>query len=187
MYMAHEKKEPIALMRDCHAIQIPEGMGFILDKGTKVEITQTLGGMFTVELENGMLARIDGKDAEALGHEIPHDRVLSEAEIENNSTEDLVWMKLKTCYDPEIPVNVVDLGLIYTCNVILLDDETYKVIVEMTLTAPGCGMGEVLKGDVERSISEIPGVSSVIVDLVFDPPWESSMMSEEARLQLGML
>lgn len=187
MHMAKQPISEIKLSRDVKAIAIPEGNTFVLSKGDGVYLNQTLGGMYTVELPNGMLARIDGKDADCLGLEIPKERELSKEDIENNSTEDLVWMKLKTIYDPEIPVNIADLGLIYACNVILLDDDTYKVIVEMTLTAPGCGMGEVLKQDVENRSKEVPGVSSVLVDLVFDPPWEMTMMTEEARLELGML
>lgn len=173
------------LSRDCKAIQIPDGTSVILEQGHHVYITQVLGGMFTVETEFGYLARIDGRDADALGQEIPPERKL--VDNSDKSLDEQIWAQLRTCYDPEIPVNIVELGLIYECKIIPLDDNENRVDIMMTLTAPGCGMGEILKSDIETKVLDIPGVKSANIDLVFDPPWESSLMSEAARLQLGMM
>jgi len=178
--------QSVYLTRDCKGIQIPEGITKILDEGSQVYITQVLGGMFTVETEYGFLMRIDGKDADALGQEIPPERQALDAD-DGKSVEEKVWQQLKTCYDPEIPVNIVDLGLIYECKINEVGQEGHEVSIKMTLTAPGCGMGEVLTKDVETKIREIPGVFTVNIELVFDPAWENSMMSEAARLQLGMM
>ena len=176
----------ITLSRDVDAIQIPEGLGVHLEKGHAVYVTQVLGGMFTVETEQGFLARIDGRDADAIGQEVPPERRPVELS-EHKSVEDLVWEQLRTCYDPEIPVNIVELGLIYEVKVIEFDGGGNRVNVEMTLTAPGCGMGEILKQDIEAKILDIPDVKVANVEIVFDPPWESALMSEAARLQLGMM
>lgn len=177
----------VFLSRDVTAIIIPDGTESILKEGEQVFIQQVLGGMFTVQTENGFLCRIDGKDAEALGQSIPAERrEISIQEVEEKGIDACVLSQLKTCYDPEIPVNIVDLGLIYQQEVSPLDGQ-FLVRIEMTLTAPGCGMGEVLKSDVEKKIKDIPLVSDVVVDLVFDPPWESSRMSDAAKLELGYL
>ena len=178
--------QSVWLNRECKGIQIPEGTPKILENGSQVYITQILGGMFTVETEFGYLVRIDGKDADALGQEIPPER--QAIEISSDKTlEDIVWEQLKTCYDPEIPVNIVELGLIYNCQLLPLAEGGTEVAIQMTLTAPGCGMGEVLKSDIETKLVDIPGVKSAKIELVFDPAWESGMMSEAARLQLGMM
>jgi len=177
----------IPVLRDCKAITIPDGEEIDLHAGSNVIINQVLGGMFSVETEEGYFVRIDGKDADAIGQPIPDEsKGISEQDLAEKSIKDLAWQQMRTCYDPEIPINVVEIGLIYQCEVSELDGGLHKINVEMTLTAPGCGMGEVLKSDVERKLREIPSVSEVQVELVFDPAWEPSMMSEAARLQLGM-
>jgi probable FeS assembly SUF system protein SufT len=146
-------------------------------------ITQALGNSYTVYV-NGNLARVAGKDGDALGMII-----LEEDDINDmpGTTEDKVWNMLRTCFDPEIPVNIVDLGLVYECQVVATEENLYTVEIKMTLTAPGCGMGPVLVTDIEQKIQTIHDVIEVKVDLVFDPPWERSMMSDVAKLQLGML
>lgn len=180
----------ISITRDVDAIVIPDGVMSRITEGSIIFIQQVLGGMFTVQTEEGGLMRIDGKDADALGQPIPTERrVIEKKEVLDRGMSACVMEQLKTCYDPEIPVNIVDLGLIYYQEVKPCDDtqSEYLVHIEMTLTAPGCGMGEVLKSDVEKKISDIPFVRAVLVDLVFDPPWDHSKMSEAAKLQLGFL
>ena len=183
--MFGHQSEPITLQRDVKAVIIPAGHVLNLREGTGGYITQALGGSFTVYVD-GSLFRIAGQDADAIGKEpVPPPEVpdnASDADI-----EEVIWNQLRTCYDPEIPVNIADLGLIYRCTVTSLPDGERDVDVEMTLTAPGCGMGDVLVQDVQEKIAIIPTVASVNVELVFDPPWDQSMMSEDARLQLGML
>ena len=171
----------VSVVRDVKAVEIPAGSMFELKQGTHVFITQVLGGMFTVETEYGFLARVDGKDADALGEEIPPERQAISNDTDK-STDEMVWEQLRTCYDPEIPVNIVELGLVYEVKV-----TGPHVDVQMTLTAPGCGMGEVLKTDIEAKLIEVPGIQTATVEILFDPPWDSSMMSESARLHLGML
>ena len=177
--------EPFTLERDVDAIIIPVGETLKLREGTPGFITQALGGSFTVYVE-GNLFRIAGADADALGKE-PEPA----PEVPDNATdkdiEQVIWNQLKTCYDPEIPVNIVDLGLIYRCDVSPLPDGQRSVSVDMTLTAPGCGMGDILVQDAQEKIAAIPTVSDVRVELVFDPPWNQSMMSDEARLQTGLM
>ncbi len=172
----------VFLLRDVDAWLIPSGARIYLQKDTEVVITQELGDTYTVNIY-GNLARIDGKDADALGKEVKS--VMTELG-EDTHIEDLIWAQLKTCYDPEIPVNIVDLGLIYSCNVTTLADEKYQVEIKMTLTAPGCGMGPVLAGDVKQKILSLPNVGEVNVEIVFDPPWDRSMMSDAAKLELGL-
>ncbi|QLH42676.1 MAG: putative Fe-S cluster assembly protein SufT [Coxiellaceae bacterium] len=177
--------EIIILRRDCDALLIPSGAKISLPKGTEVTISQALGGTYTVGVY-GNLARIDGKDADALGKEI----ILPDNEASNSlSLEDQVWEQLRTCYDPEIPVNIVDLGLIYQCTLSPLPDqpEQHQADIQMTLTAPGCGMGPVLAADVKQKLLAIPGIVVAEVNIVFDPPWDQSRMSDAAKLQLGML
>ena len=186
----------IALHRDCPAIQIPAGTTVLLPAGTEVVIQQSLGGTYTVITDGGQLVRISDQDADALGlapvakpgstsagGTAPAEaaRGGDPAEIEK-----LVWAQLKTVYDPEIPVNVVDLGLIYACNITPAEEGGSRVDVTMTLTAPGCGMGDVLKADAQRKILGVPGVAQAEVNVVVDPPWDRSRMSEAAMLQLGM-
>jgi probable FeS assembly SUF system protein SufT len=178
----------VELTREVASIVIPEGTKATLPEGERVFIQQILGGMFTVQSAQGYLMRIDGRDADALGQPIPEERRQFTAnEVKTKGIKTCVLEQLKTCYDPEIPVNIVDLGLIYESEIKELSPEHFVVRIEMTLTAPGCGMGEILKSDVEKKIKDIPGVSEVLIDLIFDPPWESSLMSESAKLQLGFL
>ena len=177
--------EPVTLARDVRATIIPAGEEITLRQGTSGFITQALGGSFTVYIE-GNLFRIAGGDADALGKE----PTLPPAVPDNPSDADIeavIWKQLKTCYDPEIPVNIVDLGLIYRCEVSPLGNGQRSVDVDMTLTAPGCGMGEILVMDAQEKIAVIPTVAGVRVQLVFDPPWNQTMMSDEARLQTGLM
>ncbi len=177
--------EPVTLARDVNAIIIPVGESVLLRAGTSGFLTQALGGSFTVYVE-GNLFRISGADADALGME----PVLPPAVPEDATDQDIeqvIWEQLKTCYDPEIPINIVDLGLIYRCEVTPLPDGQRSVSIDMTLTAPGCGMGDILVQDAQEKIAVIPTVADVDVQLVFDPPWNQSMMSEEARLQTGLM
>jgi len=174
----------IILSRDTEALLIPSGARIYLHKGTEVTITQALGDTYTVNIY-GNLARIEGKDADALGKEptLPPTKTLPEG----MTLSDMVWNELKTCYDPEIPVNIVDLGLIYHCDLIKQSDSNYKVEITMTLTAPGCGMGPVLTADIKQKILSLPTITEANIELVFDPPWDRSMISDAAKLQLGML
>ena len=177
--------EAVTLARDVRAIIIPAGEELLLREGTGGFITQALGGSFTVYVE-GNLFRIAGVDADALGKEptpppeVPENP--SDADIEA-----VIWEQLRTCYDPEIPVNIVDLGLINSCTVEPLGNDERSVKVDMTLTAPGCGMGDVLVADARDKIAAIPTIAGVDVQLVFDPPWNQTMMTDEARLQVGLM
>ncbi len=177
--------EPITLTRDVRAVIIPAGEAVTLHEGNSAFITQALGGSFTIYLE-GNLFRIAGIDADALGKE-----PVPPPEVPENATDadiaEVIWEQLRTCFDPEIPVNIVDLGLIYRCEVEQRTDGKRSVNVDMTLTAPGCGMGEILVQDAQDKIAIIPTVADVHVELVFDPPWNQSMMSDEARLQTGLM
>jgi probable FeS assembly SUF system protein SufT len=176
--------EPVVLYRDVRAVMVPAGAETTLKMGQAGYITQALGGSFTVYVD-GNLFRIAGEDADALGKE-----VVPPVELPPNATDDdvlkAVWDQLRTCYDPEIPINIVDLGLVYECDVKPAEDGARTVEVKMTLTAPGCGMGDILVDDARDKIERIPTVKEAKVELVFDPPWNQSMMSEAARLQTGM-
>lgn len=187
--------ENVTLTRDVEAIRIPSGEKGTLREGTEVTITQTMGGTFTVQFIGG-LARIEGSDADALGKEAAdaapgrHKAGSGSAEpVSQDVMEKSVWDQLKTCFDPEIPVNIVDLGLVYDCNVDPIGDNSgeYKVEVNMTLTAPGCGMGPVIQQDAFTKIMELDGVQEANVEIVWDPPWNQGMMTEAARLQLGLM
>jgi len=183
--MRSHENEPIAIRRDVNAVAIPAGVEVTLKVGQVGYITQALGGSFTVYVE-GNLFRIPGHEADAIGMQIAQAPEVPPGA----SAEDIrhvVWQQLRTCYDPEIPVNIVDLGLIYACEVHENPDSTRNVEVRMTLTAPGCGMGEVLVADVRDKIQMVPTVVRADVELVFDPPWNQTMMSDEARLQTGMM
>jgi probable FeS assembly SUF system protein SufT len=178
------ENEPFVVNRDVRAVIVPAGAEVMLRPGQAGYITQALGGSFTVYLD-GNLFRISGEDADAIGKE-----VVKPPELPPNATEDdvkkLAWDQMRTCYDPEIPINIVDLGLVYECEVTPNEDGTRSVSIKMTLTAPGCGMGEILVQDVKDKVERIPTVRVADVQLVFDPPWNQSMMSEAARLQTGM-
>lgn len=179
------RHETVTLQRACRAVAVPAGDEVNLPAGMDVVITQALGGSFTVYVD-GNLFRIAGPDADAIGKPVPpRPEVPTDASRED--VEALVRKQLKTCYDPEIPIDVLELGLIYNCSVDELGDGNYRVEVVMTLTAPGCGMGDIIVLDVREKLLQIPVVTEAQVDLTFDPPWNQSMMSEAARLQTGML
>jgi probable FeS assembly SUF system protein SufT len=176
--------EPVVIQRDVGAVMVPAGEVVTLKAGQAGYITQALGGSFTLYAD-GNLFRVAGEDADALGKE-----VIKALELPPNAKDDdvlkAVWEQLKTCYDPEIPINIVDLGLVYECEVTPTGEGTRRVAVKMTLTAPGCGMGDILVDDAKDKIERIPTVSEACVELTFDPPWNPSMMTEAARLQTGM-
>jgi len=178
--------DPKTLLRDVEASVIPVGTKVTLQKGEQASITQSLGGSYTVVV-NGNMFRIEGRDADALGLEVVAEPVATGGEVTQELLEKEIWNQLRSCYDPEIPVNVVDLGLIYDCHITPLSPGSHKVDVKMTLTAPGCGMGPVLAQDVQNKLLCIEGVDDVIVELVWDPPWNQQMMSEAAQLQLGLM
>jgi probable FeS assembly SUF system protein SufT len=175
--------ELIELKRTCDAIEIPSGIHRVLPTGTRVRISQFLGSGYTVVSDMGCMFRIDGKDADALGQTPP--AASQKPLAESSFSEQMVWDQLKTVYDPEIPVNIVDLGLIYSCQITALEQGGKKIDVKMSMTAPGCGMGNVLKADVESKLAQVPEVKAVDVEVVFDPPWNPGLMSEAAKLQLG--
>jgi probable FeS assembly SUF system protein SufT len=175
----------IELKRECEAIEIPSGIRRVLPAGTMLRISQFLSSSYTVVSEIGYMCRIDAKDADALGLPIPNAQKKEEETLQAAFSEAMVWDQLKTVYDPEIPVNIVDLGLIYSCEVTTRQDGGKKIDVRMSMTAPGCGMGNVLRVDVESKLSRLPEVKEVNVQVVFDPPWHPGLMSEAARLQLG--
>ncbi len=177
-------REARSLSRDVEVAAIPYGDRITLTAGTVVFVTQALGGSYTAMTDHGYLVRIEGTDADAIGEEPT--APLSAAAASGRSTEELAWDQLKTCYDPEIPVNIVDLGLVYRCEVDP-QDKGARVRVALTLTAPGCGMGDFLRMDVQQKLLAIPGVTEAEVELVLDPPWDQSMMSDAARLQLGLM
>ena len=178
--------DPITLSRDVEGSIIPVGTKVTLQKGEQAYITQSLGGNYTV-IVNGNMFRIDGKDADALGLEVAARPASTGAPVTQESLEKEIWNQLRTCYDPEIPVNVVDLGLIYDCHLTPLAPESHKVDVKMTLTAPGCGMGPHLAQDVQNKLLSLEGVDDVAVELVWDPPWNQGMISEAGKLQLGLI
>lgn len=184
--------ETITLRRDVSAVAIPYGDRVPLPSGMEVTVHQVLGGNYTVVTDRGTMVRIDARDADALGKEV----VLTPAGVSPGAagpptTEEevraRVWEQLRTCFDPEIPVNIVELGLVYECVVTPRPAGGFHVDVQMTLTAPGCGMGPVLQQDAQMKILSIPGVVEADVQVVFEPPWDASRMTDAARLQLGML
>lgn len=185
--MYSRSSEPVRFERDCPAVLVPQGEQVTLPAGSIGYITQALGGSYTVFVE-GNLFRIAGQDADAIGKEPPEPLELPEG-ADDEAVERLVWKQLRTCFDPEIPINVVDLGLVYEATVHAHPEHAGQrcVEVKMTLTAPGCGMGDVLVSDVRDKLERIPTVAEADVELVFDPPWNRTMMSEAARLETGML
>jgi probable FeS assembly SUF system protein SufT len=181
-------EKPITLTRDCTAVMVPSGETVSLSVGSSVWLTQALGGTYTVMTERGYTVRIDGRDADALGL-TPSDDLQpsqSSAEAGSASIEDRVWNELRSCFDPEIPVNIVDLGLIYDCQVSGRSDGGHKASVRFTLTAQGCGMGQFLKEDIKKKLLTVPGIREVDIELVWDPPWNQSMISGNAKHQLGI-
>lgn len=177
--------QEIILKRDCDAIQIPSGTTLVLPAGTQVIVTQSLGGTFTVATPGG-LARIDQKDIDALGIE-PTVEIAPVKTAPEGTLEEAVWNQLKTVFDPEIPVNVVDLGLIYDCSIVTTENGQTKAEVKMTLTAPGCGMGPTIAADARSKILTIDGIDEAEVELVWDPAWNQNMISEAGRMKLGMV
>jgi len=178
------QREPVVTQRAVRVECIPDGRPADLPAGTLAQITQALGGSFTLWVE-GQLMRLRGADADAIGRPVPVGPT-APTDLGPDGLRDLVWETLKTCYDPEIPVDIVDLGLVYVCDVLPMDDGQFRVSVKMTLTAPGCGMGEVIADEVRNKVSALPQVGEATVELVFDPPWDRSMMSEAALLTLGL-
>jgi probable FeS assembly SUF system protein SufT len=177
-------QKEVTTTREIEAREIPSGTKLMIPEGTPLAITQSLGGSYTVMTPYGSMVRIDGKDADAIGEEV----VASPEEANaGKTTEELAWEQLKTCYDPEIPVNIVDLGLVYQCGATPLPEGGKKVEVRFTLTAPGCGMGDVLREDIRGKLLSLPEVREADVQVLFDPPWNMSMMSEAAKLQLGLM
>ncbi len=187
--MHSHSPETVTLTRDVDAAVVPVGTKVTLLKGESAHITQSLGGAYTVVV-NGNMFRIDGQNADALGKPVDVRPVNSAGQARTQEqVEAEAWTQMKTCYDPEIPVNIVDLGLIYDCHVTPIPGATdrFKVDVKMTLTAPGCGMGPVLQQDVSNKLLCIEEVDEANVDLVWDPQWNQGMMTEAAKLQLGLL
>lgn len=180
--MQHEEVE---LTRDCQAEQIPLGTTVTIRKGTAAVITQALGDTYTIRLPNGGLYRIAGPDADALGRD-QHTVATTPTASDGPVTEEMVWTQLREVYDPEIPINVVDLGLIYDMQIEPLPDGDSKVLVQMTLTAQGCGMGPSIAGDAQRRLEALPGVAEADVRVVWDPPWHPDMMSPEGKKKLGV-
>lgn len=183
--MYSQSSEPVRFERDCDVVMIPSGDHLSIPAGTPGYITQSLGGSFTVFVD-GNLFRIAGEDADAIGKQpvLPPTLALDASDTD---VEELMWTQMKTCYDPEIPVNIVDLGLIYTARLERSKPGHRNALIQMTLTAPGCGMGEIIVDDVRSKVALIPTIDKVDIELVFDPPWNTSMMSEVARLETGLL
>jgi len=182
-----QANEIVALTRDCPAVLIPAGTPITLPAGQQVTVTQSLGGSYTCYVE-GNLVRIDGSDADALGKTPAAQQFDEDGAGEGGPvSEDLIWQQLATCYDPEIPINIVELGLIYDCAVTPLPEGGNRVDIKMTLTAPGCGMGAILQQDVANKIKSVPNVTEANVELVFEPPWDQSRMTEAAKLQAGLI
>jgi probable FeS assembly SUF system protein SufT len=176
-------EKPITLTRACNAIMIPSGEEVSLAAGSTVWLTQAVGSGYTVMTDRGYSVRIDGRDGDALG--------LVKAEVveplqTGGSVEEQVWRQLRSCFDPEIPVNIVELGLVYTCQVDELPIGGYKAAVRFTLTAQGCGMGQFIKADIRKKLLALPQIREADVELVWDPPWNQSMISARAKQQLGM-
>jgi probable FeS assembly SUF system protein SufT len=179
------QSEQIVLTRDADTTQIPSGIPQKLAAGTRVRLMQSLGGSFTVMTDSGYMVRVDAQDADALGLTPAPSSGPDGAVDLGEFSEKLVWDQLRTVYDPEIPVNVVDLGLIYSCQ-ISPAAEGNRIDIKMTMTAPGCGMSDVLKADIQRKLASLPSVKEVNVEVVFEPPWHPGKMTEGARLQLGL-
>lgn len=177
------RETAVEVKREVEATLIPSGVKVTLQPGSQVFVTQALGNSYTVYV-NGNLVRVAGKDGDALGLVILDIPDVNQLE---GTVEEKIWTQLRTCFDPEIPVNIVDLGLVYDCQVMPLTRNEFHVDIKMTLTAVGCGMGPILVGEVEEKIRQINEVKEVKVELVFDPPWDKSKMSDEAKLQLGLL
>lgn len=178
--------KPIVLTRECRAVMVPSGEGVVLAAGSSIWITQALGGSYTAMTDHGYMVRIDGGDAAALGLSGESEAESAEPAPAARSIEDKVWQQLRSCFDPEIPVNIVDLGLIYECRTEELSSGGHRALVRFTLTAQGCGMGQFLKEDIKKKLLAVPGVREADVDLVWDPVWNQSMISPQAKQRLGI-
>ena len=182
-----KNEKPITLSRDCAAVMIPSGEKIVLPAGSAVWLRQSLGGSYTVMTDHGYMARIDGADGEVLGLATSESKIQDRPEADSaEAAEKLVWNQLRNCFDPEIPVNIVDLGLIYECTVKPLTVGGYKASVRFTLTAPGCGMGQFLAQDIRTKLLAIAAITEADVELVWDPPWNQSRISGAAKQQLGI-
>lgn len=181
----HQTPETVALKRDVVGTLIPAGTRVELPEGAEARITQALGGSYTIQVE-GHLFRIEGKDADCLGKEATIAPELA-ADASDEDIVKAVWEQLRTCYDPEIPINIVELGLIYECTIEPLPEKQRKAVIRMTLTAPGCGMGDILVADAKSKVLQVPGIGEADVQLTFDPPWTQERMSEAARLSAGIM
>ncbi len=180
--------EEVEISRDCDAIQIPDGITVTLRAGTAAVITQSLGDTYTVQTPTlGGLYRIAGKDADAIGKALSKPGGGAHIDPNEPINEELIWNQLRNVYDPEIPVNIVELGLVYDLKIKHLPEGGSSIDMTMTLTAPGCGMGDVIAADARLRMESVPGVEAAHVEVVFDPPWNQEMMSEAAKLELGML
>ena len=177
-------RETVLLRRPVRVERVPDGTPLELASGTWAQVTQALGSSFTL-VADGQLVRLQGRDADAIGREPPKAPVIP-VDVAVDDIRDLVWQTLKTCYDPEIPVDIVELGLVYGCEVTPVDEAQVRVVIQLTLTAPGCGMGEILAEEVADKVLALPRVAEVTVDFVFDPPWDRARMSEAALLTLGL-
>ena len=178
-------REEAVLTREVEVTANPYGDRITLPAASPVIISQSLGGSYTLVTMQGYMVRLDGKDADAIGKEAQAGPTAEEAA--SKPLPELAWDQLKTCYDPEIPVNIVELGLVHSCEVTALPEGGSKVAVRFTLTAPGCGMGDILRQDIESKVLALPGVKEADVQLQLDPPWDQSRMSEAAKLQLGLI
>lgn len=177
-------RERVMVTREVGVTCVPDGTPVDLEPGTLAQITQALGSSFTLLVE-GQLMRLAGVDADAIGKPIPLAPELPE-HLGPEALRGYVWQTLKTCYDPEIPVDIVELGLVYICDVLPMEDGEFRIAIKMTLTAPGCGMGEMLVDEIHEKLLALPRVGEVDVEFVFDPPWDKSRMSEAALLTLGL-
>ena len=182
--MNKRNREDVLVRRPVQVECIPDGTPWELPAGTLAQITQALGSSFTLVVE-GQLVRLKGVDADAIGKQPPATVAVPE-KVEPEDLEELVWNTLRTCYDPEIPVNIVELGLVYRCEFESMDDGQIRVLIDLSLTAPGCGMGESIADEVCDKVLALPLVGEITVNLVFDPPWDRSRMSEMAMLTLGL-
>jgi probable FeS assembly SUF system protein SufT len=180
-------REEVTFSRNADAVMIPSGERVLVPQGAQATITQSLGGSYTLITDRGLMVRISGPEVEAIGKTPQTIPGAESTDLTPEKLEELVWDQLRTCYDPEIPVNIVDLGLVYLCELTDAEEGGKTVKIKMTLTAPGCGMGPVLANDVRSKVESLPGVKSADVEVVFDPVWDRSMMSEAAKLQLGMM
>lgn len=177
-------RETVIINRPVRVERVPDGTPLELPAGTAAMLTQALGSSFTL-VAGGQLVRLKGVDADAIDREVPAAPQVPD-DVKPEELRGIVWQTLKTCYDPEIPVDIIELGLVYVCDVLPMQDDQYRVSIKMTLTAPGCGMGEILANEVADKLLALPHVGEVNVDMVFDPPWDRSRMSEAAQLALGL-